>query len=214
MTSASRSSSSSSSSSPFLFRTAPNPSISSSSDSTAWSSTNSERFFSLALSLSRCSANLAPSISSENAVRPCIIIPAGVALPFVLAGEGDGDGDNDWPRGYAYRLCDAVTGASGLVCARRRRRSGSRPTDDSGDVSASVLSGWRAVVNGLDAAVPECAVPSTLPDCVRRSASYGRWDGDGLYTSGLDPSGRVCVKNPFSVMYNSRLGRFAAGNAA
>ena len=120
---------------------------------------------------------------------------AGAAPLFVLEGEGDGDGDNDWPRGYAYRFFDAVTSTSGLVCARRRRRSGSRPTDDSGDVSASVLSGCRPM-SGLDAAVPECAVPSTLPDCVRKSASYGRWDGDGLYTSGLElPSGRVCVRN-------------------
>ena len=162
--------------------------MSSSSDSTAWSSTNSERFF----ALSRCTADLAPSMSSENAVRSCIII---AAPPFVFAGEGDGDGDSDWSRGYAYRLADPVTdGASGLVCARRRRRSGSRVTDETGDVSASVLSGWRA--SGLDAAVPECTVPSAPSDWVRRSASYGRWDGDGLYTSGLElPSGRVCVRN-------------------
>lgn len=192
--SASCSSFSSSSSSPFFFRTPPNPSMSSSSDSTAWSSTNSERFFALALSPSRCTADLAPSMSSENAVRPCIIIAgaAGAAPPFVFAWEGEGEGDNDCPRGYAYRLPDPVTGASGLVCARRRRRSGSRPTDDWGDVSASVLSGWRAA-SGLDA-----AVPSAPSDCVRRSASYGRccWDGDGLYTRGLElPSGRVCVRN-------------------
>jgi hypothetical protein len=65
-----------------------------------------------------------------------------------------------------------------------------------GDISERVLSGWR-ITSGLDAAVPVpagAAGPSEPSDCERKSASYGRWDGDGLYTSGLEPSGRVCVK--------------------
>jgi len=101
---------------------------------------------------------------------------------------------------YPYDLGDVDEGPSGLVCARRKRRSGSRPTeDDKGDVSASVLSGCR-VTSGLDAAVPVpvgAGGPSAPSDCERRSASYGRWDGDGLYTSGLEPSGRVCVRKLF-----------------
>ena len=79
----------------------------------------------------------------------------------------------------------------------RKRRSGSRLTDDDnddnddGDVSASMLSGWR-ITSGLDAATPipaNAAGPSEPSECERKSASYGRWDGDGLYTSGLESSG-------------------------
>ena len=115
-------------------------------------------------------------------------------------GDGEGEGDSEGARVYPYDLGDVDEGSSGLVCARRKRRSGSRPTeDDKGDVSASVLSGCR-VTSGLDAAVPVpvgAGGPSAPSDCERRSASYGRWDGDGLYTSGLEPSGRVCVRKLF-----------------
>ena len=118
--------------------------------------------------------------------------------PFVFEGDGEGEGDSEGPRVYPYDLGDVDEGPSGLVCARRKRRSGSRLTeDDVGDVSASVLSGCR-VTSGLDAAVPVSAGgPSAPSDCERRSASYGRCDGDGLYTSGLEPSGRVCVRKLF-----------------
>jgi hypothetical protein len=120
-----------------------------------------------------------------------------VPLVFIFVGDGDGEGDCDCPRGYPYGLGDVDGGLSGLVCARRRRRSGSRMSEgDVGDVSESVLSGWR-VTSGLDAAVlvpAGAAGPSVPSDCERRSESYGRWDGDGLYTSGLEPSGRVCVR--------------------
>ena len=101
---------------------------------------------------------------------------------------------------YPYDLGDVDEGPSGLVCARRKRRSGSRLTEEEeGEVSARVLSGWR-VTSGLDAAVPVpvgAGGPSAPSDCERRSASYGRWDGDGLYTSGLEPSGRFCVRKLF-----------------
>ena len=68
--------------------------------------------------------------------------------------------------------------------------------DDEGDVSVSMLSGW-CVTSGLDAATPVPAnvvEPSEPSECECKSASYGRWDGDGLYTSGLESSGRVCVR--------------------
>ncbi len=74
------------------------------SDSTAWSSTNSERFFTLAHSPPWCTADLAPSMSSENTVRPCIIIAVSPAPPFVSAGEGNSDGNNDWLRTHTVLL--------------------------------------------------------------------------------------------------------------
>lgn len=119
---------------------------------------------------------------------------------FVFVGDGEGEGDSEGPRMYPYDLGDVDEGPSGLVCARRKRRSGSRLTDDEdGDVSARVLSGWR-VTRGLDAVIPVpggADGPSAPSECERRSASNGRWDGDGLYTSGLEPSGRVCVRKLF-----------------
>jgi hypothetical protein len=67
---------------------------------------------------------------------------------------------------------------------------------DNDDVSASMLSGW-CVTSGLDAATPVPANTAGLSEpseCEHKSTSYGRWDGGGLYTSGLDSSGRACVR--------------------
>jgi hypothetical protein len=89
---------------------------------------------------------------------------------------------------HQYDLGDVDEGPSGLVCARRKQRSSSRATEDKeGDISTSVLSGWR-VTSVLDAVVP-VPIGAGGP-----SASYGRCDGD-LYMSGLEPLGESASGN-------------------
>ena len=80
----------------------------------------------------------------------------------------------------------------GAVKNDMKRRSGSYLTEEEeGDVSVRVLSGWH-VTSRLDTTIP---VPvgagglSMPSDCECRSMSYRCWDGDGLYMSGLVPSG-------------------------
>jgi len=60
--------------------------------------------------------------------------------------------------------------------------------NDDGDISVSVLSSWH-IMSGLDAATPVPANTARLSkpfECKCKSAWYGHWDGDGLYTSRLE----------------------------